>query len=93
MNRKDLPTHDKEYVILKEMFPELRNCSPVEEKVRASWNDGGFLVGTTWEGPGHHYQTEFNTWSVRHPDTSISEVKRKIVKKVEFETLWRKYYG
>lgn len=66
----------KTHLKLQEMFPELKDSEPVEEWSVSSYNDGGRIVTTIWEGPGRHTRTQYNDWSVEHPDTSIQVVER-----------------
>jgi len=66
---------------LQEIFPELKDSEPVDEWENTSFNDGGSVVTTIWEGPGRHTRTRFNDLSLAHPDTSIQVVEwRKVTK-------------
>lgn len=69
----DFKSYHKE---LQKMFPELEDSCPAEEWYKESYNDGGQIITTIWEGPGRHTKTSFNDLSLVHPDTTIQVVER-----------------
>ena len=86
--------YSKHHETLKDMFPELKDSEPVEEWETPSYNDGGSYVTTIWEGPGRHTRTNFNSWSVKHPDTTIQIVERFQFKEWRFRGKESKrFYG
>lgn len=63
--------------ILRDMFrPILEKFEVVETWTQPTYNGCGENIIYMWEGPGHHYTTTYNTWSVRHPDTILQKVDR-----------------
>ena len=54
---------------LRLMFPILKHAKVVDETSSASFNDGGSNIYTTWLDGENYFRTEYNNWSVRHPDT------------------------
>lgn len=82
----------KYHETLKKMFPELSDCEPCEDFTTPSYNDGGTIVRTVWEGPGRHLMTEFNNWCIESPCTTVKKVERYQHKEWRYRDLEKARY-
>ena len=69
----------EEQYILQSMFIELHGGKVIEESSSSSYNDGGNNVTTIWQVGDKFYRTRYNDWSVKHPDTTCTEVLVKTI--------------